>query len=210
MKNIFILGDSYSTFKDCIPEGFSCYYTPSRSDGADVLDVTDTWWHKLVSETGANIIENNSWSGSTISYMGRDGDCSRSSSFIYRFQSFVENNPEACEKIDTVFLFGATNDSWIDVPLGCGDPTAKIERMDLYSALPAIIYLVKMIRESLPAARLICLINTGLKPEIKECFINACREYSATAIELYDIDKINGHPTKLGMTQIKNQILANI
>ena len=142
--------------------------------------------------------------------MGRDGDCSRSSSFIYRFKTFVENNPEACEKIDTVFLFGATNDNWIGVPLGSGDPTAKIERMDLYNVLPAIIYLIRLIRESMPTARLICLINTGLKPEIRNCFIDACREYSATAIELYDIDKINGHPTKLGMTQIKEQILASI
>ena len=44
IENVFILGDSYSTYKGCIPEGYKFYYsdendTPSVR-GADLAPVS--------------------------------------------------------------------------------------------------------------------------------------------------------------------------
>ena len=81
MKNekIMIFGDSYSTFEGYIPEEYAVYY-PRH----DVSDVSKTWWYMLANETASEIVLNNSWSGSTICNTGYNGDCSKSSSFIFR------------------------------------------------------------------------------------------------------------------------------
>ena len=55
MKNetILIFGDSYSTFKDYVPQGYSVYY-PKSGEGL-VSDVSQTWWDMLVKETQSKI-----------------------------------------------------------------------------------------------------------------------------------------------------------
>ena len=204
MKNVLILGDSYSTFRGYIPEGYKTYYPKF-----DVHSVTDTWWNKLSSRLDLNITENNSWSGSTVSYTGREGDCSSSSSFIYRFDCLAERGFLTENAVDTVIIFGATNDSWIDVPLGelkYGD----ISRDELFSILPAISALFARVRAALPKGKIVCVINTELKPEIAEAFIEVSHRYGALPVVLRSIDKESGHPTALGMSEIAEQIAEAI
>ena len=80
MNNILIFGDSYSTYEGYIPDGYATYY-PSL----DVLTVDETWWMRYIKKINGNLIQNNSWSGSTICYTGYNGDCSHTNSFIYRY-----------------------------------------------------------------------------------------------------------------------------
>lgn len=76
-KNIVIFGDSYSTFEGYIPSGYYPYYTPTQPHIPDVQCVENTWWHMLVKELGANIVRNDSWSGSTVCNTAYEGvDCS--------------------------------------------------------------------------------------------------------------------------------------
>ena len=118
MKRIMIFGDSYSTFEGYIPKGYAAYYTKDHTI-TDVRRVNETWWKRLTDEIGAEIVMNDSWSGSTICYTGYNNtDCSRSSSFIYRLNRYAEENFFEGKDIDAVFVFGGTNDSWADVPLG--------------------------------------------------------------------------------------------
>ena len=49
-KNIFIIGDSYSTYKGYIPEGYSCYYSNERTDAPIIKGVEKTWWKILAKE----------------------------------------------------------------------------------------------------------------------------------------------------------------
>ena len=200
MKNLLILGDSYSTFKGYIPDGYKTYY-PS----ADVTSAEKTWWHILSKELGLSIAENNSWSGSTVSYTGREGDCSSTSSFIYRFELLAKSGFLKEREIDTVFVFGATNDSWTDVPLGRMG-FDNITREDLYDIRPAICKLALRIREELPSARVVFIVNDELKDEIDATFIAAAEHCDAEVVLLENIDKTTGHPTALGMQQIAAQM----
>ena len=208
MKNLMIFGDSYSTYKGHIPDGYACYYSGERTDPPDLFDVKDTWWHLVMSEEGYNLVQNNSWSGSTICYTGYNyTDRSESSSFIYRFNKLAKEGFFKENRIDKLFVFGGTNDSWCQAPVG------QLQFSDwtkdcLYFVLPAICCFLCRIKEELPDTDVTVIINTGLKSEIVEGFKKACKHYGVSYILLKDIDKINGHPTKQGMIDIKNQIVG--
>lgn len=209
-KNALIFGDSYSTFKAYNPDGYAYYYSENGPTETGVTKVSETWWHQVVTEANLNLLLNNSWSGSTISYTGYDNlDCSQSSSFIYRLKQLIADGFFTKNEIDTVFVFGGTNDHWANVPLG----TIQYEDFkqdDLYSVLPAICYFFKMLKSTLPEADLYCLVNTELKPEIVDGFDKACEKYHITKITFDSIDKRDGHPTVKGMREIKERVLRHL
>ena len=209
-KHIMILGDSYSTFRGYIPEGFSVYYSEEDTDKTDVRHVEETWWHRLLTACDLHLVRNDSWSGSTIGYTGYGGsDCSHSSSFIYRIEKLFEEGFFEQEPIDTLIVFGGTNDSWSDAPLG--EAVTEAEKGDtLYSVRPAIAYLMHRLKEILPNVNILFLINTEIKPEIDDAIETVGAHVGLHVLRLSDIDKRNGHPTVLGMSQIASQVKAYI
>ena len=210
LKNVIIFGDSYSTFEGYIPEGYKPYYSEIERSGTGLTNVTETWWHQVFSETGATLLQNNSWSGSTLCYTGWDFvDCSQTNSFIFRLQQLIDSGFFQTNQVDTVFVFGCTNDSWCDAPLG-SLKYSDWNKQDLYAVLPAITYFFNTLRTVLPNATILCMINTELKPEIAEGLKKASMHYGCHAIELSDIHKVSGHPTPKGMTDIKEQVLEYI
>ena len=207
-NNVLIFGDSYSTFKGFVPHGFAIYYAEDQRLESGVTQVSRTWWHQVVTEADLNLVLNNSWSGSTIGYTGYNNtDCSKTSSFIYRLKQLIENGFFTENKIDTVFVFGGTNDSWSNAPLG-EIKYSDWEEDDLFFVLPAICYFLNLIKVTLPKAKIYCLINTEIKPEIDSCLKNACEKYGITPVAFHKIDKIHDHPTVQGMKDIKEQVLS--
>ena len=88
--NVVIFGDSYSTYEGYIPEGYLSYYEKDATEGTDIRDVSETWWHLLMAQTDSTLVLNDSWSGSTMCYTGYNNtDCSKTSSFIYRFRKLL-------------------------------------------------------------------------------------------------------------------------
>lgn len=208
-KNVLIFGDSYSTFEGYIPNGFAVYYSKTGSGETDVRNVEETWWYPLIKETDSRLIQNNSWSGSTICYSGYQGDCSETSSFICRLNKLTDAEFFKENEINTVFVFGGTNDSW------AGSPTGELkysdwEKADLYSVLPAFCFFINKLKQLLPNADIVCIINTELKPKIAEGFKTACEYFGIKYVALQNIDKRGGHPTVKGMKEIKNQIIESI
>ena len=63
LHNVFILGDSYSTYEGYIPDGFSAFYPYPT---ADVSDVNMTWWMQVVNKMGGTLFVNNSYSGTCV------------------------------------------------------------------------------------------------------------------------------------------------
>ena len=215
LNNVLIFGDSYSTFGGYIPEGFRIYYdvvpdkTGDINRGTDLNDVTQTWWYQVIEQTGSTLIQNNSWSGSTVCYTGYEGDCSRTSSFIYRLEKLEQDGFFDDNKIDTVFIFGGTNDCWAGDLLG-DVQLSDWKREDLFSFLPAYCYMLHRLKEILPDAEILCIGNCDLKDEFMAGIKDACAACGVKFIQLTDIEKISGHPTVAGMKQITGQILDQI
>lgn len=203
--NILIIGDSYSTFDGYIPQDYHTWYTKG-SERTDVHDVTETWWWQLVKETDSNLIQNESFSGTTICNTERPNI--PHTSFYYRLEEnliangFFENNP-----IDTIFLFGGTNDSWIDSPIGDID-NINFDKESLKQVLPAFHYIVKRLKSVSPSSNIVVVINSDIKPSIQDGFASICEKLSVSYIQLQNIHKQNGHPDKQGMTEIKEQIIT--
>jgi len=204
--NVLIIGDSYSTFHGFIPTDCSPWYVEGGHENTDVTRVEQTWWHMLMHETNSNLVLNTSYSGTTVCNTGYNGSNCSHISFIARLEKLIENNFFADKKIDTVFVFGGTNDSWANSPIG------ELKYRDwsdeeLFSVLPAFCYLINRIKTVLPDTRIVSIINTDLKPEIAEGFKTAGREMGIDTVELQNVGKTAGHPNIAGMMDIKEQIL---
>ena len=210
LGKVLLLGDSYSTFEDLIPEGYATYYNKEYPEDRAWIDVTapeQTWWYSLFQEYSQSLVLNSSWSGTTICHTGYGGlDCSQKS-FAGRMDQLLENGFFEKNEIDTIVVFGGTNDSWADSPIGhmmYEDWTKE----DLFQVLPAVGYLFHRIRTGVPKARVLCVINTELKPEISGGLLEACGHYGIEAIVLKEISKENGHPKVQGMKEIREQVIA--
>jgi len=201
-QNIFIMGDSYSTYEGYIPEGYLFYYSDGRKENPVVKGVEKTWWKILAKENNLNIILNDSFSGSTICNTVREV-LPLESSFVNRIDKYIAEKFFSENRIDTMFIFGGTNDSWIDAPVGnvkYSDWTAD----ELKQVLPAFCYLISTAKKV--AGETVVIINTDLKKEITDGFIEACEKNNVRYLCLEEIDKENGHPTELGMKQISEQV----
>lgn len=205
-NNIFIMGDSYSTYEGYIPEGYNFYYSDERKENPIVRGVEKTWWQMLAKENNLNIILNDSFSGSTICNTVRKTH-SVESSFVSRIDKYIEEKFFSRNIINTMFIFGGSNDSWINAPIGnlkYSDFTVD----ELKCVLPAFCYLISRAREFVE--NVIVIINSGLKEEITNGFIEACEKSKIRYLYLKEIEKENGHPTEKGMKQISKQVMECI
>ena len=206
LGNVLLLGDSYTTFKGYIPEGYAAYYSESDASVTDCVRVEDTWWHRVLSVTDSNLVQNNSWSGSTVCNTGYNAADFKDRSFITRLDRLIEGDFFRENGIDTVLVLGGTNDSWSGAPIGDGIMYEGWAQSDLYSFLPAIGYLGS--RLSTVGARVIYIMNTELKPEINEGIKAVADRFGQETLELSKIDKISGHPGIVGMKKIAEQVLS--
>lgn len=201
-RNVFIMGDSYSTYAGFIPNGYHSYYGDDRTAAPVVKGVEKTWWRILSRKNNLNIVRNDSFSGSTICNTVRE-NLSVESSFVSRIDKYLSEGFFSENEIDTMFVFGGTNDSWINSPVGevkYSDWTDE----DLKCVLPAFCYLID--RAKNVVGEIVVVINNGLKPQIIDGFVEACKKNGVKYLILEGVDKENGHPTEVGMEQISKQI----
>lgn len=208
LGNLLILGDSYSTFEGYIPDLFEAYYSESAASETGVDGVEQTWWMRLIRATESRLLLNSSWSGTTVCNTGYCGDCS-GNSFITRFDQLAEGGFFRENPVDTILIFGGTNDSWAYAPIGELQYHGW-QKEDLYFFLPAICYLLHRVKTVLPKARVICVVNTEMKDAIADGIKTACEKFGAESVALHDIEKQSGHPNQTGMAQICDQILQHL
>lgn len=199
---VSILGDSYSTYQNNIPEGNEVwYFEPLDSKRTDVKSVRQTWWWQVVSEGGYLLEKNESWSGATICYTGyRDED--------YSPRSFITRLPRLGSP-DIILIFGNTNDSWCGAQMG-EYKYDNWKRADLYTFRPAMAKLLNDAQSRYPNARIYFIQNTELRKEIVESTEIICKHYGIPVIQLKDIEKQAGHPNVKGMKAIAEQVLKAI
>jgi len=199
-----LLGDSYTTFKGHIPEGHFIYYPIETIP--DVASAEDTWWAQLIARRGLKLLMNDSWSGSTISTRVREGH-SLDEAFVNRMKVTLSEKGIGGEMPELILIFGGTNDSWIDNEIG-GQQYSDWSDEDLKKVIPAYCRILDYVLACNPRATVVGVINSDIKPEIQDGIEEACRHYGVPGLRIHDVSKINGHPDKLGMTQIADQIDA--
>ena len=198
-KTVSILGDSYSTYEGYVEpaSNWVWYFAEPRVDTTDVDDVKQTWWYRFIKENGYRLEKNNSYSGSTVCNTGYDGADYSGISFISRMDNL------GCP--DIILIFGATNDSWANVPLG-EMKYSKWTPEDLKEFRPALCYMLSHMSNRYPNTEIVYLINDGLKAEVTDAIKEACDRFDIKYLELKDIDKTAGHPNINGMRQISQQL----
>ncbi len=198
-KTVSILGDSYSTYEGYVEPATNWvwYFAEPRVDTTDVDDVKQTWWYRFIKDNGYRLEKNNSYSGSTVCNTGYDGADYSGISFISRMDNL------GCP--DIILIFGATNDSWANVPLG-EMKYSKWTPEDLKEFRPALCYMLSHMSNRYLNTEIVYLINDGLKAEVTDAIKEACDRFDIKYLELKDIDKTAGHPNINGMRQISQQL----
>lgn len=198
-QRLSVLGDSYSTFQNYIPEGNEVwYFDPIDTKRTDVKDVRQTWWWQVVKEGGFLLEKNDSYSGATICYTGYGDE-------DYSARSFITRLPRLGSP-DIILIFGNTNDSWCGAKVG-EYMYADWKRADLYTFRPALAKLLNDAQSRYPNAAIYFIQNTELRKEIVESTQTICKHYGIPVIQLKDIDKQAGHPNIKGMRAIADQVL---
>lgn len=65
-KLISILGDSISTLDGYNPDEYNLFFTGKVCQESGVANMADTWWGQVIEYLGAELLVNNSWSGSRV------------------------------------------------------------------------------------------------------------------------------------------------
>lgn len=202
LGNTLIFGDSYSTFKGHIPDGYPHWYP-----GNDVKSAGQTWWKQLISETDSKLLLNSSYSGSTVCHTGYDGNDYSEISFVARTEKLISEGYFSENSVDTVIIFGGLNDYWAGSPLG-EIKYADFTEDDKYSFFPALSYMLSAIKEASPDTRIIFVVCELLGDELKSGIAEICSHYCVETVEPTGIDLTAGHPSKIGMKKIADDILA--
>lgn len=209
-KTIGIIGDSYSAYKNWIDNDYRHWYADDGNvQTNDVSDVSHMWWHKLCAESNRKLLRNCSYSGTTICNTGENGADVSTTSFVGRVVNDFGVNRTLEVKPDEIFIFGGTNDTWLNSPVGSVKYNGWSEN-DLNSVLPAFCYLIDYIRKYNPGVKIYNVVNDMISETIKDGMRIACAHYDVINIELTSIDKTNSHPNINGMEQIKTQIINAI
>ena len=226
-KTVSILGDSYSTFEGYNRPRYDVWY-PNEAQG--VMHVEQTWWKMLCDEGNLELIENNSYSGSTVCNTGYGGMDSSFSSYVTRITN--EMSDESVNS-DILLIFGATNDFWSGAPFGeinyswsgapfdetshssSGVPFGETKyqeqtKEELAQFAPAFCYLLAYATKKYAFSEIYVIINDILPDYFQTVIIDVCNHYNVKTISLQNIDKIDGHPTVEGMKAIKEQVLRGL
>lgn len=197
-KKVSVMGDSYSTFTGAIPEGYANYYPNGNND---VKDISQTWWSLFVKAMNYELDKNDSWSGSTICNTGYFGRDASGNSFLSRVEKLGQP--------DILFVFGGTNDSWANSPIGDYKYSDWTDE-ELKSFRPALACLLSRLLKQYPNTKIYAILNSELKEEVNASFREICKHYSVQLIELHDIEKQNGHPSIKGMQAICQQLVEAV
>ena len=199
-----VLGDSYSTYDGYTNVGDrSGYTTWYPANNQSFTDVSQTWWKLLESETDLSLLDIDAYSGTCICYDGY-GDGTKDQG--RRGVSFIQR-AEMVGYAEYIFVFGGTNDSTVNVQTGNYIYSGWTE-LDKEFFRPACAYLLHELKKIYPLSKIVFIKNTGLKDGIATSIDAICEHYSVPVVELQNIEKQNGHPTRTGMVQIATQVKA--
>ncbi len=148
-KKISFLGDSITTFRGHIPNGYAAYY-PS----GDIQSVEQTWWYQLVNETGMQLVRNASWSGSTVT-----GNSSSTTSAAAGCSTARINDLASADKPEIIVIYIGINDFALSSHRELGNydgSTAIPSEGNITTFSEAYGLMVSKVLKTYPKARVFC------------------------------------------------------
>lgn len=147
--SLSILGDSISTYEGYIPEGYAVFYPVV----GDVTDVSQTWWMKLLDDTGMELCSNDSSAGSTCVGYSMSVDDPRYGCGGYRISALAG---EQGKIPDVIIIYMGTNDLLTAVPLGDNDGTKWVSEGEIENFSDAYCLILDKIASNFPISRIYC------------------------------------------------------
>ena len=202
---IGILGDSYSTFGGCVPATYPVYYDIDAGERYGFVNHVDkTWWTQVIKALDGTLVKNSSYSGSCVcNYDCHANDDCTPASFITR----VQNDLGADKDLDTILVYGLTNDLWRKNERGQlqydGYTTG-----DLNKVYPALCATLGFLKSTHPAARIVFITNPFFDKDLVDAVATATRHFGIEHCHLTEFERVEGHPTEKGMKTIANQVIA--
>ena len=138
---ISIYGDSLSTFEGMNPPGHIVYYNIDNRMRHSLMEVSETWWGRVLNEFGWELLVNASYSGSRVSGSGFPSACS------YERMGFLQNERTP----DIILVYLGYNDFGFCVPLK--SENSENDPMCFYDAY---CLMLKRLKEKYPNSRVIC------------------------------------------------------
>lgn len=216
-----VIGDSYSTYQGYMETGVGKDNATAEYPSAtyDLTDVSQTWWKRFESLTGIKLEQNNSISGTCMSYISLNG------SGTTKTVSFVNRIP-FMRKADLFVIEGGTNDfsggrTTYSVPTDATITGLKIvgdykwdgfiaDMPDYRFVRPTVAYMIWYLQQTYPGCTVAFMANNTIPAEGRESFKAICQHYGAIYYEMSNISKTNGHPLKAGMDTIANQLVSTV
>lgn len=147
--SVSILGDSISTFRDCIPAG---YYDFFPENGL-VQDVNDTWWKRVMDETGWTLYVNGSSSGAACT--GDSTGTDNPQCGCNEFRTGALYGPGGAAP-DIIIVYMGTNDLLQSIPMGDNDGTGQVAEGQVSTFGDAYTLMVDKLRTRYPSSQIYC------------------------------------------------------
>lgn len=228
VTTISILGDSISTFQGYIPAG---YYDFFPGNGL-VSDVNDTWWRRVLDDTGWTLYVNGSSSGAAC--VGDSTGTADPQCGCNEFRTGALYGPGNTAP-DVIIVYMGTNDLLQSIPMGDNDGTRQVAEGQVAAFSDAYTLMIDKLLAKYPSSRIYCCTITQIgdygtsTPYVE--FVNGenltAADYSARirqiaanknlpVIDLYDcgiaVDNLHNttadgvHPTPDGMKYIAEAV----
>lgn len=156
VKRVSILGDSVSTYTGWNPEGYAVFYENGVPARNGMNSYRDTWWARVLSEMGAELCVNDSYSGSKVS--GKDFPAANSAKRIEALKT---------EGVfpDYILIYIGFND-WGNgvIAKKRGIPLFRKEDMSVF--YDAYRYMLRSIKTNYPDTKTIC--GTLMRTKIRD------------------------------------------
>lgn len=147
--SLSILGDSISTFEGWIPAECTIFFP---RDG-EVTDVSQTWWMKLIEETGMELCTNNSSAGSTCT---GDSLCADNPAYACSGGRLSLLMGPQGKMPDIIIVYMGINDLLKGVPLGDNDGMQLVEEGNVENFSDAYCLILDKLASDFPIAQVYC------------------------------------------------------
>ncbi len=228
-KQFSILGDSISTLYGYNPMGYNIFYNGENCTKSRVIHMRDTWWDKVISFFGGELLVNNSWSGSRVTKLPGEAQLFPSGCSDERTSALHINEI----KPNVIFIYLGTNDWSSGVQPYNNKPIRIFQEPDKEIFEFAYDSMLKKIIKNYPQSEIWCftLCEACIKrnPEFKflpdyagvdiKNYNNIIRQVAnlnkCRLVDLYKFrtpyDSIDGfHPTYDGMKTIATMVMRSM